>query len=145
MSAADSASATAAPRSSTPTLPGARAGTAPRTGAPMADSPEKPLAGDTASSGRPCCPRCAGDEAAPRGSVCHGTRSATTALWRIRDAQACLSGEAVLEPAAGDIPVEGEVWRQANGGFTLFALAAYRGRRLRGLSAPPCGLGGGAG
>ena len=91
----------------------------------MADSPEKPLAGDTASSGRPCCPRGAGDEAAPRDSACHGTRSATTAPWRIQDAQACLSGEAVLEPAPGDIPVEGEVWRQANGGFTLYALAAY--------------------
>src|SRR5438270_1712097 len=135
MSAADSASATAAPRSSTPIPPGARAGAAPRTGAPMADSPEKPLAGDTASSGRPCCPRCAGDEAVPPGSPCQRKPSATTAPWRIQDAQACLSGEAVLEPAAGDIPVEGEVWRQANGGFTLYALAAYGALRCRFLSA----------
>ena len=101
----------------------------------MADSPEKPLAGATVSSGRQCCPRCAGDEAAPGGSACHGTRSAKTAPWRIRDAQACLSGEAVLEPAAGDIPVGGEVWRQARGGFTLYALAAYGALRWRFLSA----------
>jgi len=101
----------------------------------MADSPEKPLAGDTASSGRPCCPRCAGDEAVPPGSPCQRKPSATTAPWRIQDAQACLSGEAVLEPAAGDIPVEGEVWRQANGGFTLYALAAYGALRCRFRSA----------
>jgi len=101
----------------------------------MADCPEKSLAGDTASSGRLCCPRCAGDEAAPRASACHGTRSAAATPWRIQDAQACLSGEAVLEPAAGDIPVEGEVWRQANGGFTLYALAAYGALRCRFRSA----------
>jgi len=101
----------------------------------VADSPEKPLAGATVSSGSQCCPRFASDEAAPRGSACHGTRSATTAPWRIQDAQACLSGEAVLEPAAGDIPVEGEVWQQARGGFTLYALAAYGALRWRFRSA----------
>ena len=101
----------------------------------MADSPGKPLAGDTASSGRVCCPRGADDEAASPRSRCHATRSATPAPWRIQDAQACLAGEAVLEPAAGDIPVEGEVWRQANGGFTLHALAAYGALRWRFRSA----------
>ena len=101
----------------------------------MADSPEKRLAGETASSGRLCCPACAGDEATPPGSACHETQPATTAPWRIRDAQACLAGEVVLEPATGDIPVEGEVWRQANGGFTLYALAAYGALRWRFRSA----------
>ena len=101
----------------------------------MTDSPEKRLAGETASSGRPCCPRCAGDEAAPPCSACHGTRSGSAVPWRIQDAQACLSGEAVLEPAPGDIPVEGEVWQQARGGFTLYALAAYGALRWRFRSA----------
>jgi hypothetical protein len=41
----------------------------------------------------------------------------------------------VLEPAGGDIPAEGEVWRQANGGFTLYALAAYGALRCRFRSA----------
>lgn len=119
MSAADWASATAAPRSSTPTPPGARAGTAPRPGVPMTDSPEKRLAGERASSGRVCRPRCAGDEAASVCSRRQGNPSDTMAPWRIQDAEACLAGEEVLEPAGGDIPVEGEVWRQVNGGFTL--------------------------
>jgi hypothetical protein len=101
----------------------------------MAESPEKRLAGETASSGAVCCPACAGDEAVPPGSTCQKKPSATTAPWRIRDAQACLAGEAVLEPATGDIPVEGEVWRQANGGFTLYALAAYGALRCRFRSA----------
>ncbi|MEA2566361.1 MAG: hypothetical protein QOD49_1538 [Actinomycetota bacterium] len=101
----------------------------------MAESPEKPLPGETASSGAVCCPRCAADEGAPPGSTCHGARSAATAPWRIQDAQACLAGEAVLKPAAGDIPVEGEVWQQARGGFTLYALAAYGALRCRFRSA----------
>lgn len=101
----------------------------------MTDSPEKRLAGETASSRRVCCSRCAGDEAASVCSRRQGNPSATTAPWRIQDAEACLAGEAVLEPAAGDIPVEGEVWRQANGGFTLYALAAYGALRGRFLSA----------
>lgn len=100
----------------------------------MTDSPEMRFAAETASSGRVCCPRCAGDEAASR-STWHGTRPATPAPWRIQDAQACLVGEAVLELTAGDIPVDGEVWRQANGGFTLHALAAYGALRGRFLSA----------
>jgi len=37
----------------------------------------------------------------------------------------------VLEPAGRDIPVDGEVWRQARGGFTLYALAAYGALRWR--------------
>ena len=41
----------------------------------------------------------------------------------------------MLEPAAGDIPVEGEVWQQARGGFTLYALAAYGALRCRFRSA----------
>ena len=54
---------------------------------------------------------------------------------RIRDAQACTAGETVLESATGDAPVKGEVWRQAHGGVTLYALAAYGGLRSRFRSA----------